>query len=146
MRKLQTVLSRCLGLFLVVACAWAGEPVVIVNKSNPMTEISRAQLKKILLGKMMKWPGGGNVELYLGPAGEPERKAALQHFCGLTEADYTSTFLHASFKGEALNQPKTMPSAQSVAQLVQMVPGAVGIVSSVAVTPNVKVIPIAAAE
>ena len=127
-------------LFALSSTANGPTLVVIVNKANPISEITKSQLKKLILGKQSKWPGGAEVSVLLGPAGEPDRKTALQRYCGMTEADFAEWFLHAIFKGESLAAPKSMPSVQSIVTVVQIVPGAIGFVDSAYVGNQVKVI------
>lgn len=144
MKKVKSLLSACVLTALLALAACGADPVIIVNKANPITSISRPFLKKLLLGKVLKWPSGPELVLFLGPSGQPERTSIIRAFCGMNDADYTGSFLHASFKGETVNQPRTMPSGPSIAQLVQMMPGAIGVVGAGDVNPGVKVIPLTA--
>lgn len=139
---MKDLIRTTIALLLLIApeAARGAEPVVIVNKSNPVSGISAAQMKKLLLGQQTKWKSGAEVSVLLGPSGQPERKSVLHRFCGMDESAFTAWFLHATFKGESLVVPKSMPSSQSIVQIVQLVPGAIGVVSSADVTSQVKVL------
>ncbi len=144
---MKDLIKVIVGLLLLLApeAARSAEPVIIVNKSNPVSGMTAAQMKKLLLGQQTKWKGGADVSVLLGPAGQPERKIALHRFCGMDESAFTAWFLHAMFKGENLAAPKSMPTSQSIVQIVQLVPGGIGVVSSADVTSQVKVVSLAEA-
>ena len=62
----RTVLALTLPAILRGAEGFA----VITQKSN-IHPITKAQLKKLLLGQTASWPGGGKITLCLGPVGDP---------------------------------------------------------------------------
>jgi len=115
-----------------------GEVVVVVNKSNPVNSISRTQLKNMILGSQRKWPGGAAVSVITAAPGDPDRKAALTEFVGMSEQQFATAMIQANFKGEDRVPPKTLPSSKIIVQVVGLTPGAVGIVNAADVTPGVK--------
>ena len=83
-------------LILMIAFAACAIPQtgfsVVVNKDNPAASISKAQLRKMMLGETSAWPGGAKVMVVLGPAGDASRGAALKDICGMSAAmDLTLT-------------------------------------------------------
>jgi ABC-type phosphate transport system substrate-binding protein len=114
---------------------------VVVNKDNPATSISKAQLRKMLLGETLSWPGGAKVVVLLGPAGDGARGAALKEGCGMSESDYSKHALQASFGGAA-KVVKTLPSTAGVRQVVALSPGGLGIVEGGQGGPGLKVLPV----
>ncbi len=129
-----------LGAGLMVTVASAQEIAVIVNKSNPVDNLTSVQLRKILLGEQGPWPNGKQVLVLLRETGTPERLVALQVVCGMTEADFTQHFIHATFNGGAVAEPKSLRSAATLRQLVVTLPGAIGIIAAADVNDSVKVV------
>jgi ABC-type phosphate transport system substrate-binding protein len=116
---------------------------VIVGKSNPATNITKTQLRRMVLGEMTTWPGGGKVLVLLASSGDPARSAMLKEICGMSESDYGKYLAQKSFAGDS-NAPKTLPSTAVVVKVVQITPGGlgIGIVSVSDVNDSVKRLPV----
>jgi len=112
---------------------------VVTKKTNAQT-ITKAQLKKLLLGLGATWHGGGKITLILGPSGEPSRAAALRELAGMTEADFGKNLIHLTFTGESENIPMALPSTAGVRQVVQLNDKAVGIIPLNEVNDSVRVV------
>jgi ABC-type phosphate transport system substrate-binding protein len=138
----KTIMRVCLPVVLLAYGLPAAdpEPAVVVNKTNPLTTITRGQLKKILTGTQAKWPDGEKVVAMTPPSGSAERSGALQRFCGMTEQQLKEEMIHADFKGEERTPLRTMPSGKLIVSVVQLVHGAIGIVNAGDVTDQVKVV------
>jgi ABC-type phosphate transport system substrate-binding protein len=132
-------------LLLMIAFAACAIPQtgfsVVVNKDNPAASISKAQLRKMMLGETSAWPGGAKVMVLLGPAGDASRGAALKDICGMSESDYSKQTLQASFAG-GTKAVKTLPNTAAVKQVVALTPGGVGIVEGGQGGPGLKVLPV----
>lgn len=119
--------------------AQSSEPLaIVVNRSNPMTEISLADLRRVFRGQRSRWSNGRRVTLVMRDRGAPEREAILRSLYGLAEEDYRRTYLQAVFSGEASDHPKTLASTNGVLRFVYNVPGAIGYVRASEVDPSVK--------
>ena len=60
------------------------EPLaIVVNRSNPMSEISLADLRKLYRGQRSRWSNGRRVTLVMRDPGTPEREAILQTLYGV---------------------------------------------------------------
>ena len=128
-----------LGVLIVGAVLSArAEVVIVVNKANPVATLSRAQVTAMLLGSNKKWPGGAPVSVITTSPGDPERKAALSQFVGMTEQQFATALIQANFKGEDRTPPKTLPSGKIIVQVVSLTPGAIGLIDSSDVVPGVK--------
>ena len=115
---------------------------VAVNKDNPATSITKAQLRRMMMGETPSWPGGAKVMIVLGPAGDSSRVAALKQICGMTEADFAKQVLQASFAGGGASPVKTLPSASSVRKVVAIAAGALGIVDGPQAGTGIKILTI----
>jgi phosphate transport system substrate-binding protein len=115
------------------------EPLaIVVNRNNPLTEISLADLRRVFRGQRSRWANGRRVTLVMRDAGAPEREAIIQSLYGLDEEQYRRTFLQAVFSGETGDAAKTLTSTNGVLRFVYNVPGAIGYVRARDVNANVK--------
>jgi len=73
---------------------------VIVNKSNPVNDLSMAELRKILLGERTVWRGSRKVILLLPTVGSPERQTALR-LVSMDESNYKQHWLDKTSEGSA---------------------------------------------
>jgi ABC-type phosphate transport system substrate-binding protein len=140
-----TMLKTTLWMFILLAlCLPAvaddNDLVVIVNKSNSVNNLTKSQLRKLVLGEQGSWPGGMKVTVVLQPPGTPERDGVLRSICRMSEDDYNQHQLHASFSGETASAPKIAGSSAAVRQFVVAAPGAIGFVRKVDVNDSVKAI------
>ena len=130
-----------LGIAPCTAQAQKSEPLaIVVNRSNPLTEISLADLRRVCRGQRSRWSNGRRVTLVMRDPGAPEREAMLQSLYGLAEGEYRRTYLQAVFSGEASDAPKLLASSNGVLRFVYNVPGAIGYVRARDVDPSVKML------
>jgi ABC-type phosphate transport system substrate-binding protein len=135
-----------LGLAVLIAAAKPGlvrardsEPLaIVVNRSNPLTEISLADLRRLYRGQRSRWSNGRRVTLVMRDPGTPEREAILQTLYGVDEDEYRRGFLQAVFTGEANGAPRVLASTNGVLRFVFNVPGAIGYVRASEVDASVK--------
>jgi ABC-type phosphate transport system substrate-binding protein len=110
---------------------------VIVSKSNPATHVTKAQLRRMITGESNTWPAGGKVSVMLAGPGEVARVAMLKEICGMSESDFGKFISQKAFAGDSA-APKILPSAAVVLKVVQLTPGALGIVAAGDVNDSVK--------
>src|SRR5579863_6446201 len=100
MRRSQTLLITALLLAFPrtgTILAFSGHPalaieqgvgseplVIVVNRSNPLDDLSSAELRKIFLGNRSHWANGRRITLVMREPGEPERTALIRDVCGMT--------------------------------------------------------------
>jgi ABC-type phosphate transport system substrate-binding protein len=121
------------------ARAQDAEPLaIVVNRNNPLSEISTADLRRLFRGQRSRWSNGRRVTLVMRDPGTPERQAILRSLYGLAEEEYRRTYLQAVFSGEASDAPKTLASTNGVLRFVYNVPGAIGYVRARAADRSVK--------
>jgi phosphate transport system substrate-binding protein len=134
-------MSVAIFAFLVPALLLAGDDlVVVVNKSNPVDNLTKAQLKRLMLGEQTTWAAGKKVSLVLRSPGQPERLGVLRSVCGMSEDDFNQHLLHADFNGDTGGAPKALSSAAAVRQLVMSIPGAIGFLRVSDVTDSVRTV------
>jgi ABC-type phosphate transport system substrate-binding protein len=113
---------------------------VIVNRSNPIESIGKAELRTLFLGERTAWPHGRRVTLVLREPGQPERTAALRLIYGMSEDDLARHFITQTFSGSAAAGPRVMATPGGVKRFVFNVPGAIGVIRLADVDDTVKVV------
>ena len=117
------------------------EPLaIVVNKNNPLSEISFVDLRRVFRGQRSRWSNGRRVTLVMRDQGTREREAILQSLYGVAEEDYRRTYMQAVFSGETADAPKTLTSTNGVLRFVYNVPGAIGYVRARDVDGSVKML------
>ena len=124
------------------ADAQADDPLVVVaSKSNGAAQqLTKSDVKKILLGDMTSWPGGSKVSVVLLKPGDPDRNLILHTFCGMTEIVFTKTRMQTQFTGGTTAEIQAVAGVSQVRVALMMIPGAIGIVHKSDVDPTEKVI------
>jgi len=115
---------------------------IIVNAQNPVRELSLADLRRILLGEMTRWPDGRRITIAMRDSGQAERDAVLRLVCSMSDQDFTRYLLQATFRGELQSSPKILDTSNGVRRFVFNVPGAIGYVRSDEVDGSVKALTI----
>jgi phosphate transport system substrate-binding protein len=113
---------------------------VVVNKANSVSNLTKSQLRKLVLGEQGSWPGGAKVTVALRSPGSPERSGILKTVCRMSEDDYTQHSMHSDFTGESITPPRILSSNAAIRQFVASSPGAVGFIPLKEVNDSVKVI------
>jgi ABC-type phosphate transport system substrate-binding protein len=109
----------------------AGDPiVVIVNSSNPVSNLTMSELKKLFLSDRSRWDTGKAVAPVMVMAGAPERTAFLKIVCGMNDTDFGKYFLQAAFTGKSATPPKEVGNSASLKNFVATSPGAIGFVGA----------------
>ncbi len=113
---------------------------VIVNESNPIPAITRAELSAIYLKRTRSWPGGGAIT----PVDQPAKSRLREHFSrrihGKSVAYVTRYWQRLIFSGRGV-PPADVASSAAVIEFVRKNAGAVGYVERDAVLGDgVKVI------
>ena len=123
-------------VFLLAAAAAVGPGprlAVVVHRSNPVEDMSRGQVRKLLLGQMRYWPDQTRLTLVVRDAASPAFYAMLTTVLRMTEAEYRRQWMSVEFRGEIAPPLKVLNSAESACRFVTYVPGAVALVESEAI-------------
>jgi ABC-type phosphate transport system substrate-binding protein len=125
--------------------AAADDVAVIVNKSNPVSAFTMADLRKILLGPRPRWTSGYEITVLMTPPGQPERSGTLKIVCGMSETDFNLHFVHGLRHSDGSTNdngysPKVINSGVQLRQSVASGPNAVGFINASQVDDSVKVV------
>jgi len=113
---------------------------VIVNRSNPVENVSFAELRKIFLGERSHWSNGRRITVVMLDSGRPEREAVIRNVYQMKERDFNRYFMQATFVGEVFSAPKTLATPTGARKFVFNLPGAIGYVPVDDVDDSVKVV------
>jgi phosphate transport system substrate-binding protein len=113
---------------------------IVVNRVNPIEDLSFAELRKIFLGERSHWPHGRRIAVAMLQQGRPERETVLREIYRMTEDEYRDHFLKGLFTGEVFVSPKTLETPTVVRKFVFNAPGAIGYLRADDVDESVKVV------
>ena len=139
-------MSRRLFILLLAVATIAlpargDEPLaVIVNKSNPVENVSLEELRKFCAVERKYWSDSKRVTVVLRDPGQAERDAVLALIYRMGESDFMRHFLQAEFTGEVQSAPKHLSTGIGVRRFVFNVPGAIGFVRPAEADATVKVV------
>ena len=122
-----------------VAAAQAEDVAVVVSDHNPVTKMSKAELRKIFAGQERSWSGGLPVKVFVRAPGTLERGALLK-LLGMTEDEYKRYWTGQILRGEAEGEPSTLPSNGMQKEALVAYPGAVALVGLQDVKAGMKVL------
>ena len=113
---------------------------ILVNRSNPVENLSFAELRKVFLGEQNHWSDGRRITLVMLESGKPERQVVLNLIYRMEDKDFNAYFLHHVFTGDVHAAPTTLSTPTEVLKFVSNVQGAIGYLRTGAVDESVKVV------
>jgi len=113
---------------------------IVVNRSNPVENLSFADLRKIFMGEQTHWSNGRRITVVMLEAGKQERQAVLTQIYRMDDKDFNKHFIQGMFTGEIHAAPKTLATPTEVLKFVLNVPGAIGYVRGAEADESVKVV------
>jgi ABC-type phosphate transport system substrate-binding protein len=114
--------------------------VIVVNKTNPVENISSNDLRSLFLAELKTWSNGRRVTIVMREPGQPERIAMLKAVCRMTDSDYIKYFMQAQFTGDLQATPKVLATSVGMRKFVFNVPGAIGYARASEVDDSVKIV------
>ena len=141
-RPLERVALVVLLVLIVAAMAWSdaartGQGVsyrVVVNSANPLTELSREELSRLFLRKVVTWKGGETVT----PVDQSDESAVRRSFTSDVhrhDVGWVKAYWERiGFAGQG-SAPEEVSSDAAVLATVARTPGAIGYVSATASLP-----------
>ena len=118
--------------------AAAGGFAVIVHHDNPVSAMSRSELKRVFTGGTKQWDSGAVVQIGVIPSDAPE----TQHLASLldtTPRELLARIQEQVFKGE-LRRPAILRTSTDCVAFARSVPGAVCVTSETVLPPEVHVV------
>jgi ABC-type phosphate transport system substrate-binding protein len=113
---------------------------VVVHPDTPVSEMSLAEVRKVLLGERQYWNSKMPVILLVRAPVAREREVVLKVIYQMSESQFKQFWVAKIFRSEAVSAPKIVYSSDMTSQLVSAVPGSIGFIDAKAVTPGLKVV------
>lgn len=111
---------------------------VIVNKGNPVNDLSMAELRRILLGERIFWKGSRKIILLLPTVGSVERQTALR-LVAMDESNYKQHWQERANVGDGTVAPTASASGFAV-NVVAETNDAIAVVPIADVKGSVKIL------
>jgi phosphate transport system substrate-binding protein len=113
---------------------------IVVNRSNPVDNLSFDELRRIFMGERGHWQNGRRIAVLMMEHGSPERETILRNVYRMTEARYIDHFLRGMFAEDVTIVPKTLDGATRVRKFIAQAPGAIGYLRASDADESVKVL------
>lgn len=113
---------------------------IVVNRANPVDNLSTEDLRRLFLGRKTRWPNGRRIAIAMLDNHYPERHAVLRQIYHMDESEYEEYFIKATFRGEVFIAPRTLVSRDLVRKFIFNAPGAIGYLRASDVDDTVKVV------
>jgi ABC-type phosphate transport system substrate-binding protein len=117
---------------LAVAPVETGQPpqvgadiAVVVHAGLPITNLSFAELRQLLLGDREYWSSNVRVTLLIRAPVARERDVVLKTIYGMSEAQFRQYWIGKVFRAETPSAPKVVYSGEMAIELVNRIPGAI---------------------
>jgi ABC-type phosphate transport system substrate-binding protein len=120
----------------------SGDIAVVVNADVPVDNLSRADLRRILLGDREFWPSGARVALLIRAPIARERDAAVKDVCQMSEAQFRQHWIAKVFRADTAKGPRIVYSNEMAIEQAGRTPGAIAFVPAPVASRGVKVLKI----
>lgn len=141
MNHLVSILACCLA-FAGTRAAYGMDVAIVVNKDNPINELSIRELTAVFELQQQFWKGGSKVRVIMQKAGCRERKVMLKNVYYRTDESLNKYWLIRMFKAEIADLPEIEASNEKVKQVVSKHVDAIGFIDASKVDDTVKVLKI----
>ena len=133
-----------LGTLLAVPSATqtmrGADIAVVVHPDTPISELSLAEVRKVLLGERQYWTAKLPVVLLIRAPVARERDVVLRVVYQMSESQFKQYWVAKIFRAEAASPPKIVYSNDIQLELVAAMPGSIAFVDSRNVRPGLKVL------
>ncbi len=133
----------CLALFSPTGAAPpAVDIAVVVHPGVAVTDLSLADVRKLLLGERQYWSSDVRVTLLIRAPVSQEREVVLRTIYQMTEAQFRQYWIGKVFRAEAASGPKIFYSSEMATELAAAIPGSIAFVDAAHVPKGLKVLKI----
>lgn len=138
-RVVAAGLSLMIGLAIASASASATAPAfgqaattlaVIVNPDVQVDNLTRSELRRLLLGDREFWPSGTRVAVLIRAPVAAERDAIVRDVCEMSESAFRKHWIAKLFRAETPSGPRLVSSTQMAIDEVRRTPGAITLVEA----------------
>lgn len=138
-RQILLLSSLLVGMLIQTSLAQNQDVAVVVNPKNPVSNLSRSELRKIFAGEKRTWTGGLPIKIITRVPGSYEHVVLLR-LLKMNESEYKQYWIAQVFHGEAQAEPAAMFSNGMQKEAISVFPGAIALVDPVDVKLGMKVV------
>ena len=146
LRRIVTILwiPICVSILLqypsMAQTARGTDIAVVVHPDTPVTDLSLAEVRKVLLGERQYWTSKLPVVLLIRAPVARERDVVLRVIYQMSEAQFKQYWVAKIFRAEVASPPKIVYSNDVQLELVSAIPGAIAFVDARNARPGLKVL------
>ena len=115
---------------------------VIVSNHNATTNLSKADLRRIYVGAIARWPNGSRITPVVFHPDTFQGRTFLKNIVEMTDIDYAQLWIGEVFRGESSSSPHVVRSDEEARQFVAAHPAAIALIAPGAVDASVKMLTI----
>jgi len=115
---------------------------VVAHPGVQVSNLTRPELRRLLLGDRAFWPSGDRVVILIRAPIARERDVIVRDVCEMTEAQFRTHWIGKIFRAETPSGPRIVSSAAMALDQVRNTPGAMTFVDLADVGPGVTVLAI----
>ena len=124
----RTMVLAFVGLAIGANNASADSFVVLVNNSNPITSLSRTDIKRAVTGGIKQWESGAAIQVGIIPGNAPETQY-LASLIDMSPSAFLSRIQEQVFKGE-MRRPALLHSSTECAAFASSNPSSICVATS----------------
>jgi hypothetical protein len=114
--------------------------IVIVPATQTITGVTSADLRRIYLGDMTRWPDGRRIVPVMLRPGSIDTDTLLKHFLRIAPIDFAQQWISAVFRGRVAAPPVTVATSDDAMRFVATHPESIAIIVDRAdVLPAVRI-------
>jgi hypothetical protein len=113
---------------------------VVVHADTPVSDLTLAEVRKVLLGDRQYWNSKLPVTLLIRAPVARERDVVLRVIYQMSEAQFKQYWVAKIFRAEAASPPKIVYSNDVQFELVSAIPGAIAFIDARNVPPGLRVL------
>jgi ABC-type phosphate transport system substrate-binding protein len=139
----RSIAILCFFLAVTANTAVHGMDIaIVVNKDNPVDELSMREVEAIFELRQQFWRGGERVYVIIQQAHRAEKNVMLKKVYRQTDEGLNKYLLQRMFTGEISDFPQIESSNDKVKQEVRKRPNAIGFIDAKTADDSVKVLKI----
>lgn len=134
-----SLLSVIMLTIFLIQTASSRDLAIVVNKANPVEELSLKDLSKIFKADRQFWDGN-KIHLLMRESGSWEKELILKRVYQMSEEELKKFWLGKIFRGETTSFPLVFGSTTLIKKVINDVLGAISFLDSQAIDENLKVL------
>jgi hypothetical protein len=113
---------------------------IVVSQSQGLSNISLADLRRIYLGQMTRWPDGRRIVPVVLPPGSVEQRIFLKRALQMADIDYAQHWIGQIFRGRVAGPPHTAATSAAARLFVAGHPDAIAFVNAADADSSVRIL------